>query len=163
MPLAIWRLFWLTAWLRGRRSILQNCMLTMRRHDLNRHAAACTQPSCSCMQTAAEARLCPLPDLSSQLSLPSTQQQRQQQPDAAAAPPSMPRLAGQLLPLRKMPPAFVLILAPLAKFWGDGHTLPLAQGVAANSADLQACEQMATAVLAAKRGAGAWWESTGTD
>jgi hypothetical protein len=98
-----------------------------------------------------------LPDLHAQLSLPSTQQQRQQQqqPDPAAAPPSMPRLAGQLLPLRKMPPAFVLILAPLAKFWGAGHTLPLALDVAANSADLQACEQMATAVLTAKRGAGA--------
>jgi hypothetical protein len=57
-----------------------------------------------------------------------------------------------MLPLRKMPPAFVLILAPLAKFWGGGHTLPLEGNVATNSVDLQACEQMATAVLAAKRG-----------
>lgn len=109
-----------------------------------------------CVQAAAEARLCPLPDLNLQLALPSTQQRQQQQQDqlsSHAAAPSMPRPAGQVMPLRKMPPAFVLILAPLADFWGTGRTLPLGpKDVAANRADLQACETMATAVLAAKRG-----------
>jgi hypothetical protein len=103
------------------------------------------------LQAAAEALLCPLPNVSTQLSLPNAQQQRQVANNADTAP-SMPRAMGQMLPLRKMPPAFVLILAPLAKFWGGGHTLPLEGNVAANSTDLQACEQMATAVLAAKRG-----------
>jgi hypothetical protein len=58
-----------------------------------------------------------------------------------------------MLPLRKIPPAFVLTLAPLAQFWGAGRELPLPEDVVLNSADLQACEQMAAAVLAAKRGA----------
>lgn len=109
-------------------------------------------------QATAEARLCPLPEVSPQLSLPSSEQQRQQQQDqsaVAAAAPVLPRSPGQMLPLRKMPPAFVLILTPLAQFWKEhGGTLPLpADGVVPDSADMQACEQMATAVLAAKRGA----------
>jgi hypothetical protein len=90
------------------------------------------------------------------LAPPSTQQQALQQQDqlaSGAAAPNMQRPPGQMLPLRKIPPAFVLTLAPLAQFWGAGRELPLPEDVVTNSADLQACEQMAAAVLAAKRGA----------
>ncbi len=108
-------------------------------------------------QAAAEARLCPLPDVTPQLSLPSPAQQRQQQDQSAvlAAAPTLPRPPSHALPLRKMPPAFVLILTPLAGFWKkSAQTLPLpADAEAPEAGDMQACEQMATAVLAAKRGA----------
>lgn len=114
-------------------------------------------PDCNfnrAMQAAAEQRYCPLPEVNPTLCLPSAQQAYQL--SSLSAAPSLPRPPAQVLPLRKIPPAFVLILAPLAQFWGQGISLPLSEDAVTNSADLQACEQMATAVLAAKRGKQTW-------
>lgn len=93
-----------------------------------------------------------LPEASPLLSLPSTPQQHcQLQPQSA---PSLPRPAGKQLPLGKIPPAFVLTLAPLAQFWGKGLKIPLPPGSSPlPDADLRACDGMAQAVLAAQRGA----------
>jgi hypothetical protein len=109
------------------------------------------------LQAAAEARFCPLPDASPLLSLPSAHQDTQQLqvPSSPAAAPSLPRPPGKQLPLGKIPPAFVLTLAPLAKYWQDVCKIPLPPGSPKPSnADLLACQEMADAVLGAQRGAG---------
>lgn len=101
---------------------------------------------------------------------PPPQPQQQQQPHVAQGPdappppppppppqaaPSLSRPPGKQLPLGKIPPAFVLTLAPLADYWGQhGRRIPLELGdLKPGLADLHACEEMAAAVLAAQRGA----------
>jgi len=116
-------------------------------------------PAAVLLQATAEARLCPLPAVDTTLSLPSTvQQEEHYQQDSSssshAPAPSLPRPSGRLLPLGKIPPAFVLTLVPLAEYWRKTWRIPLPAGSPApNRDDLMACEQMAMAVLASQRGA----------
>jgi hypothetical protein len=108
-------------------------------------------------QEAAQARFGLLPAASPLLSLPCSQQP--QQPRSTEHAPSLPRPAGKQLPLGKIPPAFVLTLAPLAQYWSEaqlqqGDKIPLPPGSdPPPAADLSACDSMAKAVLAAQRGA----------
>lgn len=107
------------------------------------------------MQAAAEARLGPLPEASPLLLLTSAQQGSQKQAAGSpAAALSLPRPPGRQLPLGKIPPAFVLTLAPVAQYWGRWvPRLPLPPGrPKPHTADLIACQEMAEAVLAAQRG-----------
>jgi hypothetical protein len=66
----------------------------------------------------------------------------------------LPRPPDKLLPLGKIPPAFVLTLAPLAQFWErSARKIPLpSDSDMPVTTDLMACEDMAEAVLAALRG-----------
>lgn len=106
------------------------------------------------MQAAAEERFCQLPEVNPRLSFPHAAQHNQQQPHAPEAAPSLPRPPDKLLPLGKIPPAFVLTLAPLAQFWEQSaRRIPLPPDSSMPvTTDLMACEDMAEAVLAALRG-----------
>jgi hypothetical protein len=105
------------------------------------------------MQAAAEARFCQLPEVNPLLTFPHAAQ-HSQQTNAPEAAPSLPRPPNKQLPLGKIPPAFVLTLAPLAQFWEQSaRKIPLPpDSDMPVTADLLACEGMAEAVLAALRG-----------
>lgn len=107
------------------------------------------------LQAAAEAQFCQLPEVTPLLTFPHTAQlSQQQQTHAPEAAPSLPRPPNKQLPLGKIPPAFVLTLAPLAQFWEQSaRRIPLPPDSSLPfTADLMACEDMAEAVLAALRG-----------